>query len=86
MKYLPGPWKIEKHSGVDKDFAIRDQYDNEVCRLDFDDVDHKEVNATAKLIAKAPALLDFIKEVSELHPDGNPQELITKATQIIKSL
>lgn len=69
MKHTPGPWQIERHSQVDKSFAIYDRgrgdARNEICRLDFDDVDHQEVNANAKLIASAPILLKDNAELLE---------------------
>lgn len=59
-------WKIEKHDTIDKDFAILEgDFDNEVCRIDYDDVDHKEQDRLAKFIKSAPEMYYAIKNLLE---------------------
>jgi len=54
-KHTPGPWEIEPHSTIDKEFNV-----GPGISVDYDDVDHAEQDANAKLIAAAPDLLEAL--------------------------
>lgn len=61
MKHTKGPWEIEKYSTADKYIYI-----GPGISLDYDDVDHAEQSANAKLIAAAPELLRELKHLVRL--------------------
>lgn len=63
-KHTPGPWKIQRHTHSDKSFMVGPVY------IDYDDVDHKEQDANAKLCSAAPDLLAACKALIDApHPD-----------------
>lgn len=47
-KHTPGPWKIQPHTTVDKEFTVGPAI------MDYDDVDHDQQDANARLISAAP--------------------------------
>ena len=51
-KHTPGPWAIAPHTTVDKEFTVGPAI------MDYDDVDHEQQEANARLIAAAPDLFD----------------------------
>lgn len=58
-KHTPGPWTIEPYDRSDKDIIISGRYP--ICFVDFDDVEHDEQEANARLIKAAPELYAAIK-------------------------
>ena len=64
--HTPGPWEAAWESG-DKDIYIGElgyaDYRNCFARVDYDDVDHAEAEANARLIAAAPELLEALDEL-----------------------
>jgi hypothetical protein len=75
-KHTPGPWKIEPHHPGDKDLLIFPAY----TWVDYDDVDHEQQMANARLIAAAPELLEEysrlierLKEASDMCYRGHSQ-------------
>lgn len=53
MGHTAGPWTLPKFTTIDKTIRIREP----AVLVDFDDVDHDEQAANARLIAAAPDLL-----------------------------
>ena len=45
------PWRAKRHSQIDKSFEVVGLNDFKM-RVDFDDVDHKEVNRITKKMIK----------------------------------
>lgn len=56
-KHTPGPWEIEPHSTIDKCFNV-----GPGISIDYDDVDHEEQDANARLVSAAPKLLRIVKQ------------------------
>ena len=54
MAHTPGPWTIEPIHRLDSEIIITEPG----VAIDYDDVDHKEQEANARLIAAAPDLLE----------------------------
>jgi len=55
-------WEIEPHDRSCKEFAISDKW-SEVCKIDYDDVDHKDQDRLAKFIASAPLMYKAIQNL-----------------------
>ena len=51
-KHTPGPWVIAPHTTVNKEFTVGPAI------MDYDDVDHDQQDANARLIAASPMLLE----------------------------
>jgi len=52
--HTPGPWTIEPFDGSDKEITIREP----AVWVDYDDVNHQEQAANARLIVASPELLE----------------------------
>ena len=53
MIHLPAfPWSVEPHTTADKRFALLDRNGEPVLWFDYDDVDHEQVDATARHICQ----------------------------------
>ena len=57
--HTPGPWLIQSHTMADKEFTVGPAI------IDYDDVDHDEQEANAKLIASAPDMFTALKALFE---------------------
>lgn len=76
MAHAPGPWFF-KIDG--KDIYIGGEghanYYDAFARVDYDDVDHEEAEATARLIAAAPDLLNALESaVGAMEVLGHPAD------------
>lgn len=71
MNHTPGPWPIEGLRPWDKDIVIP----GPGVWVDYDDVNHEEAMANAKLIAASPDLLTACKiALDALGEDRTPSE------------
>lgn len=65
--HTPGPWESvidDKWIYVgSKGYA---NYRNAFAQVDYDDVDHEEAEANARLIAAAPALLEALEAIDKV--------------------
>ena len=77
MEHTPGPWTMGNIRPGDKEIIIEEPS----VSVDYDDVDHKEQEANAQLIAAAPELLEACKEASIVLKD----EQIVPITSIKKT-
>ena len=62
MKHTPGPWTVDKYYRHDKEIFILEPS----VSVNYDDVDHEEQEANARLIAAAPELLEVLKEAFDM--------------------
>ena len=56
-KHTPGPWVIAPHTTVNKEFTVGPAI------MDYDDVDHDQQEANARLIAASP---DYAAAVEQM--------------------
>ena len=82
-KHTSEPWLIQSHTMADKEFTVGP------ATLNYDDVDHDEQEANAKLIAAAPnmftALEDLFKHCAMIHKYGGEISNAKEADAAIKS-
>ena len=81
--HTPGPWLIQSHTMADKEFTVGPAI------IDYDDVDHDEQEANAKLIASAPdmftALKDLFKHCAMVHKCWGDGDNTKEADAAIKA-
>ncbi len=60
-KFTPGPWALCPYRPGDKKLWIN----GPAIQIDYDDVDHDEEMANAKLVAAAPELFEALRMVCD---------------------
>lgn len=93
-QHTPGPWEIEPHSTIDKCFNV-----GPGISIDYDDVNHEEQDANARLVSAAPELLEALQLIIGMAEDGyklhikngshqeflsEDRDALIKANQVIK--
>ncbi len=84
-KWTKGPWHLDRFTTADKDITIGEV----AVRIDYDDVNHKEQEANAHLIAAAPELYEALAGLVEMagahpQPDGSINGPWDKAVNALK--
>ena len=67
-QHTPGPWLIQSHTMADKEFTVGPAI------IDYDDVDHDEQEANAKLIASAPVMLETLQDFIDAATESSKNE------------
>lgn len=57
MKHTPGPWSVDSRATL----RVKDSIDQTICSTGTSASTREEWEANAKLIAKAPELLELLK-------------------------
>jgi len=80
-KWTKGPWGIASFSKADKEISITDGFDG-FCWVDYDDVDHEEMEANAHLIAASPDLYEaLVKMLVRFVPVGQSDKAVEELAQ-----
>lgn len=81
--HTPGPWTVEPFDGSDKEITIVEP----AVWVDYDDVNHEEQAANARLIAAAPDLLwicaDLARQTELLCECGEPECRTTRLRAVL---
>ncbi len=76
VPHTPGPWTIGKYDCYDKGISIPQPK----VEIDFDDVNHGEQEANARLIAAAPEMFETLKRLVKEAAQWEDGEGITIGT------
>ena len=80
-KFTKGPWEIDRHTMADKQFNVGPVI------IDYDDVDHEEQDANARLVSAAPDLLVELKRMVEYYRHGETRpEAVAKIKDALKAI
>ncbi len=82
MKHTKGKWSINQSGHSDFKLCIVAEDRGSICHV----TNWKEAKDNAKLIGKCPEMYEALKKLANMHPDGNPLDLIKKAQSLLKEI